>query len=520
MQPQANGERGFPIKLAKTPLLVSRALTVVALVLWVISLSQVALIVDTGSAKPDVWRGADILLMGWLAILEFAVGWYANPPLLFAAIVLLTSQKLPWKTTIFALVLALDTFRLQSLPGEGRAGVYAYGVGLALWFAAIGVLLLAIAWRRAELLGRVSILASMRTPAVMLTLATIVCAGIFYGFQAHQATQTLSVSESKFIPMGGVTLGDVCKKVVLLPATQILLDGPLEIRGEAYPLSSPETLLRWGIPVVRKGGFDFTLTDANDINSMYWKPASGSAAATLHLSTAKNDTIEAALKSVDGKATIFHQTWSRDRNKSSLYCPDYRNDDPSSPPRSLLTAALDVPGGVKPPALSAPRNTIDVAPYRKEDLPMARTLETRTNAATSEPPRNAGCTSRVRFVDKDEPGYRGPQTFAVDERHYSLENNQPLAAVCADDSIYLYYFWYSEGREPYLLYIQRREMSDFRKAWTLVTRFDYSRAESFNGGQRTVSIRSVRENANTVVAEIVDVAHSRVIDISFNVPNQ
>ena len=54
---------------------------------------------------------------------------------------------------------------------------------------------------------------------------------------------------------------------------------PALITSVRGALHAPRALLRWGIPAVRKGGFDFALNDPTDINTIYWKPAAGPALA-------------------------------------------------------------------------------------------------------------------------------------------------------------------------------------------------------------------------------------------------
>jgi len=509
---------------AENLVVASRTLTVMAIVLWLLSLSQPALIIDNGTGKPNIMGGAELLAMGWMGIGLITAGWYANLPFFIAATILLIGRETPWKTVLFALLLALDTFRLQSLPGGGRGDVYGYGMGVALWFAAFGLMLLAVAWRSAERRGLTSITAVLRVPAVFSVLAVLVGGSALYGIYASRATQHSSVTEAEFLPPGSVKTTAVCSTAIVVPTTRIALNGPLEVTGKAHPLDAPATLLGWGIPVVRKDGFDFALSNAADINTIYWKPSSGAAAAILNLSAKNNnDTIEAALMSADGTTTAFRQSWTRDIRKTSLYCPDFRPYDtaPSSAPRSLLISAVDVPGGLKPPA-GALGNAITVTPFRRESLPSAKTHGMRKDAAAAGAPvLDGGCPSDTRFVDKDPGavhlGYGGQQTFAVGERRYFLMNNQPLAAVCAGDSVYLYYFWLDNNQKPYLLYIQRRELADFRKVWTLVTGFDYVRPYPFQG-KRNVNIRSLREKNGTVAAEIVDIEQSLVVDISFAAP--
>lgn len=508
---------------ANNGLSVSRALTMIAIALWLFSLSQPALIIDNGNIKPSIWIGASVLATGWMGIGLFTAGWYANLPFLIAVNSLLFRSESPWKSVFIGILLALDTFRLKSLPGGGRADVYAYGTGVALWFAAFGLLLLAAAWRSAEQNGYRSISATLRSRTVLLALAVLSCSSALYGVYAYRTTQYIGVTESEFLPVGSVKALKVCSTAIAVPKTKIELKGPLEISGNAYPLDAPATLLGWGIPIVRKDGFDYALYDSTDINSIYWKPASGPASAVLILSTRdSNDTIDAALTSADGKVTSFQQRWTRDSHKTSLYCPDFRpsDSDLSSAPRSLLISAVNVPNGLTPPT-GVLRNAITVVPFRRESLPIAKTIGLRKDTAEIMPALDGSCSADTHFVDKDPGaanfGYSGEQTFAIGERRYFLMNNQLLNAVCSGDSVYLYYFSLDNNQKPHLLYIQRRNLADFSKVWSLVTGFDYERPYP-SKGKPNVKIRSLSEMDGRVAAEIVDADQSLVVDISFPAP--
>jgi hypothetical protein len=306
-------------------------------------------------------------MYGWLGMWFTTPAWCANLAFFYGARMLLCGPNSPLKTSILALALSLDTFRVQSLPGGGRWEIYGYGLGAALWFTAFGVLLTAVAWRSAELRGFSSARLALRTPAVFSALAVIAITSSIYVTSAVRTVQHVSLSESEFLPAGAIKRGRICDAVVSSPSTRILLDGPLEISGRADAIDAPTTLLAWGIPVVRKGGYDFALNDSSDINSIYWRTAIGPASAILELSTKRErETIEATLTTADQQVTAFRQTWTRDTNKAPFYCPDYRPRDSltTSPPRGLLVAGLDVRGGFKPPAVGIFKSAIPVAAQR------------------------------------------------------------------------------------------------------------------------------------------------------------
>ena len=112
---------------AQTQLWVSRAMAAMALVLWVLSLSHPAFIIDNGTGKPSIMSGAEVLVLGWFGFGSITAGWYANLPFLFAMIILLFRTQSPWKSALLGLLLALDTFRLQSLSGDRSSAMSAEG---------------------------------------------------------------------------------------------------------------------------------------------------------------------------------------------------------------------------------------------------------------------------------------------------------------------------------------------------------------------------------------------------------
>lgn len=506
----------------------SRALAGIALALWAVSLTQ-PVFIFTYRGKPDIVNGIKTLLTGWIALLD-TLGWYANVPFLFSAVwVLLVPirSRIPWIFTTLSVLLALDTFRFIVLAGNGNLIVHACGPGMALWFAAIGVLALAVAWRSAEHRGRASPLAALGSPIVLLMLAVLAGALAFYRAQVretiHNDSDSASVNLVKYLPAGSVRIGPVCKIAVTPPATQIALNGPLEIKGHVSPLDSPDNLLALGIPTVRKNGFDFALLDPNDINSIYWQPAAGPAGATLTLSESVDkrghlNAFEATLTSADGRVTAFHQLWIPNNRTPTGFCPDYNySGDAGLLPASLVPVAISVPHGLKPPASRNVRTTI--APVKVSNATV-RALNGQALAdagANGHCPPGVGLTNNERRqYDLSYSSYAGTQVFGIGERRYLIGNNQPLSAICTKDSIYLYYFWI-DARKTATLYLQRRRLDDFRKIWTARTEINDELFGSLKDA-RSVRINDLHEEASQIALDILNPAEARGVEVAFPAP--
>ena len=115
-------------------LLSSEVLSIMALVLWIISL-YLPVSVDS---KNEITPGWLALYMGWagVGIVQFA--WFANPFFLIGFIRLQISRSAV-ELAVIALLLSLNTFTFPAYI----FGVYGYGWGMILWFVAIALMVAA-----------------------------------------------------------------------------------------------------------------------------------------------------------------------------------------------------------------------------------------------------------------------------------------------------------------------------------------------------------------------------------------
>jgi len=504
--------------------LVSRLLALLALALWISSLTQVGLVIDHGTSSPEHRFGYMILGTGWLGFGIFCAAWYANIPFLLGVLVLLLKQRWPWWLSAITILLALDTFRLTEIPGGGRADVYAYGIGVFLWLNALLVLAIASAVRDLEAkTDGLTLFDFLKSPlSVSYAIALVLSAGLYMHFTVDDHAGA-STTELKYLPYGSIKRGTVCKATVSLPTATIELSGPLELVGKGYPLDQPWLFLSWGIPVVRKNSIDYALQDRADINSIYATTSQGLPAARFSFEATDGSTatsLEAALTSGDGTKTAFRQKWTRGGRTGREYCPDLiaYPPDPAVPPFSLLLSTLKLPGGIKLPTVRRP----EIA-FRGESVHLApaRLIERKGKPPSRPVKGNGGCPADIGFLDRDQAAIEsgGPwrQSLRVVERRYLLMNNQELSVTCNDNLLYLYYFWPNNDLKTFALYLQKRTLPEFRVDWNAITHVDYGRQERF-GGKARMRIDSVAEKDGELHIEIAEMDSSETVGLAVQLP--
>lgn len=312
-----------------------RILSLLAAGLWCVSLALPGLY-SLGQQQ----SGLLILGIGWLAVLAGNLAWLANGFFVYSASRLITGKSAVG-SAFFASILSLDTFRLtETLAETGGIGtttpIYGYGWGAVIWILAMFVLLVAAVLREPNVskTGR----AMGMLPAIALVA--------FFAFWSINDRIEANASERARLG-GGVAFkrGEVCSALDPTVSQPIhRFSGVLEIRaeGKSYPFSQPKDLLGWGIPVVRIGDVDYSIsTDGG----MAAKPAEGTPSAVLWVTSAIGGYggYRAKLTENASGRIVFDHTWRREPigGKPGPFCPAYspfpRVDEQ---PRKLLMEAL------------------------------------------------------------------------------------------------------------------------------------------------------------------------------------
>ena len=462
--------------LSNSPCLVSNRLAKLAFLLWLASLLLPGLVFYT--EKP---LGLNFLLVGWAGPLALNFAWYANPLFLFATKKLITSRRSTTGSSIVATVLAADAFLFWELPldeGGATTDLYGYGLGFLLWLAAILVLLAASGIRVMELedtpLGFRHLRREPMVRNSALILGIVVGSFAFWGIKDRlEAGET----ERRFLKDVVFKLGPVCSVPDIKPQGQIALQGPLEIiRNDGYstPLASPEDLLAWGVPRVRRKGYDYYLREPDNHSSIVAVPAKGPAGARLELGHSKqngNHAIRARLVSVDGGTVGFEGEWVEPKRKERLYCPGYfTSPKVDEPPRSLLLATLTHADGTPLVARGDRRPT-------KDEWLKSSTVHSGRPVQRAQITDNPGCPESVglRHLPREEDGSSLPKAvwnrladtpvelYQIGEQlHYGIHGHK-RQALCMQDATYIYLGRRWENQVE--LYLEKRRLPDFHRAW-------------------------------------------------------
>jgi hypothetical protein len=457
------------------PFLVSKRLAILAFILWLVSLGCTGLVF-----YQETISGIEILLMGWLGPLALNLAWYANPFFLFACFKLSTGGQAATWASVIAILLAADTFRFRELllnEGGTTTDLYGYGIGSLLWLVVILFVLVIEGVRLLEERGRpLSISTLIKQPLVLLGSFLLLVLLSLSGYWGINDRVTAGESERKYLADVVFKVGSVCRVRDVKPLARIRLTGPLELMepANAYltAISSPTSLLSWGIPVVRKDGFDFYLRDKNASSTIVARPASGPTAARLeteHTYEPKQRTIRARLTAVGDSTVGFDSVWIAE--PGSRYCPGYfRLPEQDQPPRSLLLDTLVSEEGTAFDAVPYGSDTFDGLEIEK--LQTVRVSRVRT-VHRHEIKDNMGCPGEngIRNVSmgmRKKLDHVWSRFFQIGEQLHYLQSSHTLEAVCSKDHVYLSHSFQGrviKDRKEDWIYLQKRSFPGFQNTW-------------------------------------------------------
>jgi hypothetical protein len=134
--------------------------------LYLVACSAPAIDFLKNGEEPQRWYGFEAMLLGWQGAFIGQLGWYANPVLLIACVLILFRRFVA--AALFgsiAVAIAGNSWQLfhQEIPAdEGNVNhlqVTAFGIGFYLWFASliaavVAPILAAIIWRALRRTGR------------------------------------------------------------------------------------------------------------------------------------------------------------------------------------------------------------------------------------------------------------------------------------------------------------------------------------------------------------------------------
>lgn len=506
----------------------SRALSFIALALWVASLALTGIVLY---AKQQRMIGAEILAMGWLSPLVGNFAWFANPLFLWS-LLRLQAKRSAVGLAMLSLLLSLDTFRLSNYlldEGGGSTQVYGYGWGVVLWFAALCVLTAAAGTRQIE--ARIDANGVEGTDEWLRPIGFALCISMLVAV-AYLATQDRKQGNStEQERLAGLVFkrGPIChadEPSVIRPLGSDA--GPLEVKfsdgayaGSSYPFNKPTDLLKWGIPVVRVAGRDYSYAAAGDDQILTSIPASLPIAATLVVTGSTADgrrQIGANLVEHATGRVVFDQVWREEAN-GVRHCPDYSTSPKDGEqPRKLMVEALAVQStgaGVIPHAVR-PREPAD----NRVDAVILSNVDAlgTTEQSSSQPTRsvvapssgdgarrpwigNRNCPNNVGW---DGWGSESPVRldtgwpFMVGDRAYYPRSRERYNTLCAGDHAYLFSGVARDGK--YYLTLEKRMLSDFRQAWSGIV---VIRDQYLSTGDDLLKVDAVDEDADGVTVSLL-----------------
>ncbi|MDR6676599.1 hypothetical protein [Pseudomonas oryzihabitans] len=458
-----------------------------AVLCWTASLFLPAL----GSSPEKLFRGKDLLAIGWLALLAGNVAWLANLWFLWAVVRVLR-QRSASLLALLALGCALDTWRLtRYLVNEGgtTAQVYGYGWGAVLWLLAMTLLLAASGGVPGS--SNKGSLTSLRIRwlkplGLLLSAVVIISTGALSTLQHNSSSKF----EQERLRGYAFKRSPVCSvEVAAVQSPLKAFTGPLELDLASTQLYSPypfidlEDMLLWGVPIIRSGGRDFRLLSMGKEVLLMSTPAQGDAAATLTIRENKTSLV-ATLNALDGHQ-VFSQQWNEQPNGE--HCPEF-SPFPSSgrQPRKLLTDAL----GLAPIAREKKAWTAESTQGVVIDhLETSSTFAAVVNEGC---PANTGWTANSSTGSMPERNLDAP--FQIAERRYYLDRSAGRHALCIGQIAYLYDI--HSMHKGLVVQLQRRDLKDFRLIWATYIRIP---SNVFGDEGRDVKINSINEQDGDII---------------------
>ncbi len=446
----------------------------VALILWVISLCLPGFSVY---GTPEAYFGFWILLIGWL----WPSAWYANPFLLFALFKLRQTDKIPAISTMLAISIASTIYLFDEVPSTaGVPVVYGFGVGVAVWFAAIAITILALGVRIAEVRAANEAAHVVNYEFVFtgtglrisgLTLLLFITFGA-PGWIAWNFIRADSV-EYKYLVYAPFKRGPVWVVDLPAPQQQIDLPGPLEVRYKGRSQGGlPDKMLAWGIPVVRMNGWDYSLSYPAGQRVVSGIPAKGEPGAILELDEPSKYGVR-LIDATQSRVLIDHQwktnyRWERETHWPAGY----------GPLRDTITQALNIHPTQAELERLAPQQ---VKPQRFKE-PEVVSLNTEAVSANR-------CPSGIKALPREEASrvhkewiFMGNPLQVNDRVYFGQSGGVSNWVFCQDGAAYIL------GRNV----LEKRALDDFRLFWSVDISY---RSSGLTGVDRALSVRETSEAA-------------------------
>lgn len=505
--------------MSNKKMLCSKVVAGMAFCLWLTSLFLVGF-VDQSAAPLS---GANILAQGWLGLGIICAAWYANPLFLMSLLKLATTDKSPWVLAVIAVLLSLDTFRFADMPPNPNVpAIYAYGTGAALWFAAIFMVMIATGVRNVELREGELTLGKLCTDPLVVVGSISLCIGAALVLHwINNDRRDASETELRYLLLAPIKRGTVCKEHVADPQNTMLLDGPLELRGGGYPLTSLDRFLALGIPVVRSEGYDYSLANKDDLGSVVVTPSIGESSAIFKVEEKSNSWIKAKLQNARDGSTLFEQWWVQDGRPGHNYCPDLdsRSMSAKDQPWRLIVQAL---GGMK--TFHPPVNFSRSDAFDSKTWLSAASVSVQVSPLTDSATINLNCLPEKGLIAESElptkarSDFPSGNGFRIGNKVFLSGLAKEIRATCHGNGIYLFKSWENSGGESFLVYLQSRSATDFGPGTTRTFSVPYRGKMHLEGGVPTLDLHRIVDTGNPLVIEVINTYSGELLTVTANFP--
>lgn len=513
------------MRIAKLPRKLRRPsakfLALVALSLWLASLTQVGLVLY---ADQSTLSGIEILASGWLGLLALNIAWYANPLFIYAVLRIPTDRP-AFISIVLGTFLSLDAWLYSSHTlneGGSRSLIYGYGWGYVFWLSAFAVLLWASGTRWLEL--RASGVEVHHTKTVLRSVGIILTVATLFISGANSIRDHLiaNAEESKRLYGLAFKRRSVCETETINVVTPLPHPNrPLELKlvnasGYTmwYPFLTPEKLLESGVPAVRFNGQDYRVSDRAPLGVVQSVSASGPPSGLLVVSVKQRELtwqhpvverpydVHLRLEEHGTDRVVFEQTWVQEED-TSRYCPDYspyaRRDQQ---PLELILRSLGdrfksrVSAHVKVP--QAADNLVSGSLFGEGSFMTSGVVDSFSRASTKTAQAVAAlvdvsvrnCPEHIRWQRNHDEGLRGylqpVLPLLVGERAFFPDRPMQFSAYCDGEFVYLNSDHVKDGN--HFLTIEKRRLSDFQMLWTGIVKID---DRLLRAGRQPVEILSV-----------------------------
>jgi len=442
-------------------------------VLWFCSLFFDALILYNNR----VFSGIEILFIGWGGPLAGYFAWYANVFFLFAFYIQLSPNKISTKSSILAAILSLDVIRLQKYPqilgqDNGSQIIYGYGYGFIFWFTAIWLLCLSVGLKQLAKSNKDN--SDSGKGNCCLSIIGLV---FFYLFVLAKATTDRvygNIEENTLFAKNVIAFkrGEICQTPHEVPKFQINAVNPIEIKvtgkRNLSPLNTPETFLKWGIPKVRMGNYDYFYTGEKDSYTLTAELKSGKSSGVLFVESNPNQ-IYMDLVDTNNNKAIFEQYWLRE-NKEFM-CPRYRPySKDNNLTKKLLTESISNLSPIEESELA----------HKRAKLTLANIISIKEETLNKEViPNNQSCEPNIGFIDNSQfsesLAYISPisalsarkPAFELFNRYYfpNKSGKEFSKTLCKEKSIYLYGF--TKNPTNLNVRLSKRNAETFTQDWKI-----------------------------------------------------